>query len=218
MKRVLRKQLKEDEFVTTFNKVVDFIKKHTKTIIAGVALILFALIVLVGVKFIKSQAEKKESVLLTEILQLSSDLEGSPENVKALESLGGKGKFSRLAYIHLATHWVGKNELDKAMAVIEKMPKNKKDLFYYQAQDLMAQIHIKNGNFDRAIEIYNTIEEENPGEYSLDVVLFHRAEAHEGKGEKEKALELYRRIKNDFPGTYYGLDASGKVEELERKK
>jgi len=216
MKRVVRKQLKEDEFVTTVNKVINFLRKHMRELIAAGALILFALILFTGLKIIRTMTEKKESALLTEILQLSSELKDNPENVKALEDLGGEGKFSRLAYIKLAAYCLSEGELDKAMTVLEKIPMNRKDLFFYQAQDLMAQIHIKNGNYDKAIDIYKKIEEENPEDYSLDVVLYYRAEAHERRGETEQALEIYRRLQNDFPGTFYGLDASRKAEELER--
>jgi hypothetical protein len=44
------------------------------------------------------------------------------------------------------------------------------------------------------------------------------AEAHEGKGEFDVALELYKRVQADFTQTYYGVDASQKVTELEEKK
>jgi outer membrane protein assembly factor BamD (BamD/ComL family) len=90
-------------------------------------------------------------------------------------------------------------------------------LFYYQAQDLLAQTFINQNDFERAIEIYKTIESESPKSYFLDAVLFHRAEAHEKKGEIEEALELLKRIKEEFPQTYYGYDATAKITELEQK-
>ena len=83
---------------------------------------------------------------------------------------------------------------------------------------MLAQIYIDSKEFDKAIEIYKTIEEDEQKDYALDAVLFHMAEAHEGKGELDVALELYRRVQTDFSQTYYGFDASQKVTELEAKK
>jgi len=67
-------------------------------------------------------------------------------------------------------------------------------------------------------EVYKEIEEENSKNYTLDPVLFHRAQAHEQKGEIEEALALYRRVQDEFSQTLYGFDASQKVKELEEKK
>jgi len=153
-----------------------------------------------------------------QIFNIGSELNNNPENADKLEELAGSGRFSRVAYIVLATHWVEKGELEKAEASLEKMNKSPKDIFYYQAQDLLAQIHSKQKNYDKAIEIYKKIEEENPKEYSLAVILFHRAEVLEEKGEIEGALAFYKRVQEEFPQAYYSLDASRKIRELEAKK
>lgn len=108
--------------------------------------------------------------------------------------------------------------MDKALDLLAKLSPGRKDLFYYQAQDLMAQIYIEQKNYDKAIDIYKKIEEENPKEYTLDVVLFKMAQAHEKKGEIKEALALYNRVKDEFPQTYYGYDASKKAEKLGSKK
>ena len=108
--------------------------------------------------------------------------------------------------------------MEKAQIYLEKIPKKPKDLVFYQAQDLLGQIHFKRKDYDKAIEIYRAIEEDDPESYSLDVVLFRRAEAHEEKGETDEALALYRKIQQEFSQTYYGFDASQKISKLESKK
>jgi len=218
MKRIKRKQLKEDEFVTTVNKIMRFLQKRTKEIVAFVVLILFAILVFIRIRLIKAHQSENESQVLAQIFSLGSELNNNPENVEKLEELAGSGRFSRVACVVLATHWVGKGELEKAKASLEKMNKSPKDIFYYQAQDLLAQILSKQKNYDKAIEIYTKIEEENPEEYSLAVILFHRAEVLEEKGETEEALAFYKRVQEEFPQSYYSLDASKKIRELEVKK
>jgi len=218
VKRKKRKQLKKDEFVSTVNKFVRFVQEKTKELMALFCLILIVVLIFFGVKLVTKQNEKKENRLLTQILNIQSELNDNPENVAKLEELAGGGKFSRLAYIFLASYWVEKGDYDKALTFLERIPKSRKDLFFYQAQDLVAQIHFRRKNYDKAIEIYKGIEEEDPREHAMDVILFHRAEVHEEKGEIEEALALYKRIQDEFPQTYYGYDASQKIRKLETKK
>ena len=218
MKRKKRKQLKEDEFVSTINKIVRFIKERTKELVALVVLIAAVLLIFAGLKFITGENRKKESRLLTQILNLHADLNDNPENVAQLEELAGDGKFSRLAYLLLATYYMENGESDKAQGYLEKMPESRKDTLYYQAQDLLAQIHFKSKDYDKAIEIYKKIEEEDPKDHSMDVILFHRAEVHEEKGEFEEALALYKKVQEEFSQSFYGFDAAQKIRKLETKK
>jgi predicted negative regulator of RcsB-dependent stress response len=218
MKRIKRKQLKEDEFVSTVNKIFRFVKERTKELVALVVLLAALLLIIAGLKFVTGENRKKESRLLTQILNLHADLDNNPENVAQLEELAGDGKFSRLAYLLLATYCVENGDYDKAQSYLEKMPENRKDTFYYQAQDLLAQIYFKRKNYDEAIEIYKKIEDDDPKDHSLDVILFHRAEVHEEKGEFEEALALYKKVQEGFSQTFYGFDAAQKIRKLEAKK
>ena len=218
MKRKVRKKLKEDELVTTVNKIFHFIQERAKKLMALVLGILFIVIIFAGMKFIQAKNKKNESRLLTQIINLHSDLNNKPENLARLEELAGDGKFSRLAYILLATYWMENGGSDKARSFVEKIPETPKDFLYYQAKDLLAQIHFKSKNYDKSLEIYKKMEEESPKGYSLDAILFHRAEVYEEKGEIEQALAFYRRVQDEFPQTFYAYEASRKIGKLEREK
>lgn len=218
MKRIKRRQLKEDEFVTTVNKIVRFVKERTTELVALSVLLFVVGVVFAGVRIVKGQSGERQSRLLAQVLDLRSGLDSHPENEAKLEALAGGGEFSRMVYLLLANHWVEKGEDVKAKTFLEKMPEDKKDIVYYQAQDLLAQILLRQKDYDKAINIYKKIEGENPKAYSLDVILFHRAEVHEKKGEIAEALILYKRVQDEFPQTYYSFEASQKVRELEAKK
>lgn len=218
MKRKFRKKLKEDELVTTVNKIFHFIQERTKKLMALVLGILFIVVIFAGMKFIKAKNKKSENRLLTQIINIHSDLNNKPENLARLEELAGDGKFSRLAYVLLATYWMENGDSDKARSFVEKIPETPKDFLYYQAKDLLAQIHFKRKEYDKSLEIYKKMEEESPKDYSMDVILFHRAEINEEKGDVEQALALYRRVQDEFPQTFYGYEASQKVGKLETKK
>jgi len=217
MKRKTRHHLKEDQFQKIVSQSVDFIRDHTKEISMAGAGLAIIILVFVVIQVINVQNLKKQNVILDQIRILSSEVADKPENLQELENLAGNGRFSRIAYLELAKYWFERDDYAKTQSYLENI-KGKKDLFYYQAQDLLAQVFINQNDFDKAIEIYKTIENENPKNYVLDAVLFHRAESHEKKGETEEALTLFKRVKEEFPQTYYGYDATAKVTELEQKK
>lgn len=218
MKKVIKKRLKEDELVSTFTKALDFAKKRSRELIIAASVVVVLLLAIFIINFIKAQAVKKDSRVLADILEIDSQLKDDPAKVADLEALAGDGKFSRIAYLKLASYWIANGDAEKAKTYLEKIQNNRKDLTYYQAQDMLAQVYLRAKDYDEAIEIYKTIQEEDQKEYAMDAILFHMAEAHEGKGEWNAALELYRRVQTDFSQTVYGYDASRKISELEDKK
>ena len=218
MKKVLRKRLKEDELVSTMTKLVTLVKKWSKQIIMGVTAVIVIILAILISNTIKAQAVKRDSRLLGDILEISTQLNDNPEKVADLEALAGSGKFSRIAYLKLAAFTIEQGDSGKAKFYLEKMTDDRKDITYYQAQDMLAQIFIRDKEYDKAIAIYKTIEEEGQKDYILDSVLFHMAEAHEGKGELDIALEIYLRVQEEYAQSSYGVDVSKKVTELEGKK
>ena len=120
MKRKIKRRLKEDELVTTVGKVVGFTRKRSKEIISGALVLALAILIFVGVRFVKAQNIRKESKMLGQILTLYTDLETKPENMERLEEVAGKGKFSRLAYILLANHWIENEDFSKAEELVKQ--------------------------------------------------------------------------------------------------
>jgi predicted negative regulator of RcsB-dependent stress response len=218
MKRATRKHLKEDKFQKTITNMVDFSREHQREISfagVGIAILILAFIV---VQMIGAQKMKEENQALDQIFALSSELRANPEKIEELEELAGRGKFSRIGYLELAKYWFEKEDFAKVNPYLGEILKGKKDLIFYQAQDLMGQVYISQNDYDNAIALYGKLEEENPKEYVLDAVLFHKAHALEKKGEIQEALVLYKRLQEEFSQTYFGYEASAKVLALEEKK
>ena len=218
MKRVVKKHLKEDEFVSTMTKIWRFIQARTKEIIIGVAVVVFIGLLYTGIRFIRAQQIRKESRLISQMLELRSTANAKPENLAALEKLAGSGKFARLGHVLTATYWVEQGDLEKAKESLGKIKSSPRDFTYFQAQDLLAQVNSMQKDYDQAIAIYTKIEEAKPKDYCLDAVLFHRAEALEAKGSKPEAVALYKKIQEQFPQSYYGYDAGERARKIEAAK
>lgn len=218
MKKVVKKQLKGDEFVSTMNKVLQFLQAKLKLILIGLGAVAAAGVLYAGVRFIQAQQVRKESRLLSELLELRSTLTTEPENVAELEQLSGGGKYARLGYVLLATHWVENGNPSKARETLERIKSAPRDFIYFQAQDLLAQVSALERDYDQAIALFNEIEEEKPKAYSLDAVLFHKAETYEAKGDIEEALALYKKVQEEYPQSYFGFDAAEKARKIEAAK
>jgi predicted negative regulator of RcsB-dependent stress response len=218
MKKVVKKQLKEDEFVDTMTKIWRFVQARTKEIIIGAAVIVFIGLLYTGIRFIRLQQTRKESRLISQMLELRTTANSKPEDLVALEKLAGNGKFARLGYVLTATYWVEKGDLEKAKESLDKIKSSPQDFIYFQARDLLAQVNSIQKDYDQAIAIYTKIEEAKPKDYCLDAVLFHKAEALEAKGSKPEAVALYKKIQEQFPQSYYGYDAAERARKIEAAK
>ncbi len=218
MKRIERKQLKEDELASGLTRFLSFIKKWTRELIIAGGVVVLLLVVFGISQLVKAHNLGRENRIITQILSLREDAEKQPGNLSKLEALAGHGKFSRLAYIELATYWFDRGDLAKARADLEKIGGIPKDMLFYQAQDLLGRVYLGQKAYDQAVEIFKKIEKDNPKVYPMDAVMFHEAEALEQKGDRPAAVALYKKIQEQFPQTYYGYDATQRLSKLEAGK
>ena len=218
MKKDLKKHIKEDEFISDVGKFVNAVRTYKKEIFMGLSVVAALAVLVLAVRWVQSLGMRRTSATIGQMLSLRQELEEKPESLAQIEQMAGKRKTSRMANLLLATHWVEKGDLAKARACLEKMDMKPKDLLSYQGRDLLGQVYALQKEYDRALDIYKKLEEEKPGAYTLDVILFHKAEVLALKGAKDEALELFKKIQADFPQSYYSLEAAEKARRLESAK
>ncbi len=221
MKRRERKHLKEDEFVSTLTKLIRFLRQWQREVkIVGLSL-LAILVLMAGIQVVRNRSIHRANKQLATILKLQSELESKdlsakeePSEIAELERIAGRGKFSRVAYIFLANYWVKKGDLNRAQTYLEKFPERPKDIFYYQAKDLLGQVLMWRQEFDRAIALFESLEKEKFSSYPREAILLHLAEALENKGDKAKALEKYRQVQDQFPNAAYFWNVADRIRRL----
>ncbi len=218
MKRKIKQQLKEDEFVSGFTRILGQVAAWKKEIIiAGV--VLAGLVALwLGFLFLRGLQASKQSAVLGRIQTLRADLDKNPASVSQLEALTVKGKYARVAAAELASYWVEKGDLGRAEKALMAVKNTSRDFYYYQSQDMAGQIAALKGDYEGALKIYQAIEDAKPKDYMLDAALFHKAEVLEKKGDAAGALKLYKKIQTDYSLSYYGYDAGLRVRKLEPAK
>lgn len=215
MKRDIKKHMKEDEFVSGVTHILRFFQTHHKTLAAVLGGIAAVFLLVLGVRYLRAQTLMKQSRVVSELLSLRADLDKDPQKLADLEKKSGDGKFERFGYVLIGTYWIDKGDLAKAETAFRKIKDRPRDLTYYQAQDLLGQVAVLRKDYDAAVKIFEAVEKDNPREYALDAILYHKAEALEKKGDKAGALALYKKLQETYSQTYFGYDASVKVRKLE---
>ncbi|RPJ01247.1 MAG: hypothetical protein EHM31_06285 [Candidatus Aminicenantes bacterium] len=218
MKRTERHHLKEDEMAHGVHWTVEFIRKYRREITVVGAALAFAAVVFVVLLAVRANARSRMSRAVGEVSALAAEVSQKPEKLADLEKLAAKGRTARLASLELARHWAEKADWAKAESVLDRLPAGSKDLLYYQAEDLKAQVALGKRDFDKAIAIYKKMADEKPKIYPLDAILFHLAESHELKGDTTAAVELYKKLQADYSQSYFGYEASLKAGKLEVRK
>jgi len=218
MKRTERHHLQENEMRHGLSWLVEFVKKWQKELTIVAAAAAFAAVVLLALVLVRARGRSVQSRVIGEVGAAAAEAAQKPEKLAELEKLAGEGRYARLANLELAKYWTERGEWAKAEAALGRMPGSRKDLLYYQAEDLKAQVACGKKEYDKAIAIYRKVRDEKPKVYPLDAVLFRLAETHELKGETKEALEVYKKLQEEYSQTYFGYEASLKVGRLGLQK
>ena len=218
MKRTERHHLQENGMSHGLSWLVDFAKKWRKELTIVGAAAAFAVVVFAALVLIRSHSQSVQSRVVGEVGALAAEAAQKPEKLAELEKLAGSGRYARRANLELAKYWAERNDWAKAESFLGRIPASRKDLLYYQTEDLKAQVAVGKKDYDRAIAIYRKVRDEKPKVYPLDAVLFRLAESHELKGETSAALEIYKSLQTDYAQTYFGYEASVKAGRLGLKK
>ena len=218
MKRTERHHLQENEMRHGLSWLVEFVKKWQKELTIVAAAVAFAAVVLMALVLVRAHGRSVQSRVVGEVSAVAAEAAQKPEKLAELEKLAGEGRYARLANLELAKHWLERGEWAKAEAALGSMPGSRKDLLYYQAEDLKGQVACGKKEYDKAIAIYRKVRDEKPKVYPLDAVLFRLAETHELKGETKEALEVYKKLQEEYSQTYFGYEASLKVGRLGLQK
>ena len=171
-KKITRRQIRQpDEFFSTTEHLLLFVRDHLKKIVVGVGIIvvIVAAFVLFRIWEEKKENEAQQKLnLAMEMVQLVSSpyREGSPVEYK--------------------------NALTKMEEIVKAFPRTSSGKF---ALLYKGNIHLKLGEFDEAIKAYDAFLSQSGSErlYNL-LALEGLGYAYEGKKDYGKAIEAYQRI------------------------
>lgn len=231
-RRITRKQMKKDEFVSTVSKITVYVEEHWKAFTYGAgALAAVILIVFLSVVYMQHREEKLKQTLNRGIEYFHAPIAGESEQTTAsiLPSFKTEKErceealkifkeiltdaprskvaplalyYSGLSHFHLEMYKEAATDLEKFLEQAEGT------LLRDVARSSLAQAYFKEKNYESSAKIWSELAEDQTALYPRADALLHLAEVKVAQGSREEALEIYKKIIDEFPGTVAAMEAS----------
>lgn len=234
-RRLTRKQIKQDEFITLFDKIVHWLTDNWRqtTIILGSAIGLMLLIW--GVSALLSSRSNAAGLVLAQAIDTYTAPVGpdapkeakikfgtDTERLSEAEKLFQKVKSSyyltpeaKLASVFLATIAADRGDRDGAIRTLTAIAsKRSADPVVRLATLALIRLRLAKGE---AGQLVSELEEMAAGKdprLPRDAAIFELARVREQEGKPAEAAKFYRKLVEDFPDSAYRMDAEQRLKAV----
>ena len=226
MRRLTRKKLKQDEFVTIVDQMMDWAQDNWKVLVISLAAVCVVFLGWWGVSSFKGHREAKASFAVNEAVQLYQADEASgtpkPEDLKAaqtkfedvLKRYGGTDQ-GDVARLYLARIALETNDVTRARTLL-------KELVHRHAGDAVGRVAMLNLiglriNAGEAAEVAKDLEAMVSGKDNRlprDTAMYELGRALLSEKKPEKAKGYFQKLVKDFPNSPYGRLAQEQIRQL----
>jgi TolA-binding protein len=241
LKKQLKRQIKQDEFLTGVQHASKWVKEHDKPLrIGGLAVIVVAALAALGFYFQSTRAREAHEALGEALKIYEAPVAGEPgadpnappgstypnaqeKFKKAAAAFDGVGRrFSSSASGQRARYFAGLcriqlGEYDAAEKILDEVAsiKGGDGLTPALAKMALADLQKRRGSLDEAVEAYRKLTEDASLPLPRDYALMQLASTLEEAHRAAEARDVYRRLTEEFPGSVYASDARQRAEYLE---
>lgn len=217
-RRITRKQLKQDEFISTADTVVSWVVDNWRPLAFGLAA-LCAVIVLWwgGTRWSSSRIDHASYLLHQAVTELEdgTDAAGAEEKLNEVIKRYGRSEQADMAKIYLARLELGRDNVDAARPLlVEVADRRAGDAVGRVAVIDLIHLQISAGE---ASEVAPQLEAMVSGEdprLPRDVALYELGELYVDGDDVERARSYYQRLVDEFPESPYRAQASQRLSEL----
>ncbi len=230
-RRITRKQMKKDEFVSTVSKIAMYIEEHWQLFAYGIGAIAVNILIIFSTVYYLNYKEENLVRVLNQGIEyfhapisvesdqniasieptFKTEKERYQEALKIFQQILEEAPRSRVAA--LALYYSGLSHFH-----LEMYPEASKDLeeFIAQAEETLlrdvarsslAQAYSRGDNYEASARVWSELAEDQTSLYPQADALLHLAEAKAAQGKTEEAMDIYKRIVNEFPGTMAAMEA-----------
>ena len=239
IKKITRKQLKQDEFISGMNKFTYFMQENWKPFAFGLGAVLVICLLIVAWRAYTERTSARAMRLLDQGLEafqgrvLSSGEEASVipgertfaseeekyrEEIQAFENVidkypnTGAGRTARyyLALSHLG-NFKTEEGLEQLDGIIESSPDS---LLGALALNTYAMVLEGQSRYEEAVKKYTTLLEQEGRYIPGDVILFKLGQCQLKLGNKAEAEKQLKRLSEDYPDSSYQFEAEKLLKEV----
>jgi tetratricopeptide (TPR) repeat protein len=233
--RLSRKEMKQDEFVATMGRGVDYASHHVRQIVLGVVAVTLVGAVLVAGRFWLQSREDKAQELLDGAIRLAeapidpsapkpddaetpSFADEATRRAKArsafeqVRSRHSRSAAADVAGLYLASMALDENKPEEARELWQQyLADHPRDFLSVGARVSLLHLDRQQGKLDEvAAELRKMLDDaERP--LPEDVVLWELAQTLEAQGKAEEAKPLLQRIADEFARSAYHVEAQTKL-------
>lgn len=231
-RRLTRKQIKQDEFITFVDKAVHWMGSNWRQAAMGLGGALVLAMVVWGVRaFLDSRGGAAGEALGKAIatyaapvgtaapaeakLKFATDTERLTAAEKAfgvVTSKYGLTSESRLARLYLARIAMDRNDKEKAIREFSELAsKHSDDPVVRLAMLNLVRLRVAKGEGSQLVKDLEAMVSGKDPRLPQDLALFQLAQLWEHDGKPEEASKLYRKLASEFPESPYRSEAQQKA-------
>jgi tetratricopeptide (TPR) repeat protein len=237
----LKKQIKEDEFVTWFAKTEAAIESHSDQVKVALIVVLVLAVGAGALTYFRSQRDQgaAEAMRVAEETfraPLTSDASAAaatgPKFASAEEKYRqaltqfesvdrsyGSHRLGERARYYAALCRIQLGQLDEAEAALKTLASDRggSALEPDLARLALADVQRRKGQLDQAADTYKQVVEDQKSALPRDHALMNLAQLYEKAQRVDEALAAYQRLTQDYPSSAYASEAQRRVEYLKAR-
>ncbi len=217
-KKITRKEIKQDKFVTYYFKALELYRTRQKEITYG----LLAVVVLIAFGFYyvssKRAAEQKAAVELARAKAAYAD-ENYDVAIDVLTQLTNNfssTKSAAVGTIYLARAFLAKKDYDQAEAYFQKYLDDYGDdpILSLAAYEGIAVTYDERGDYARAAELYEKAAQKFPDSFKAPELLLAAGRCYKAADKKEDARRVLKKVVEKYADSQSVNDAKMYLAEL----
>lgn len=211
-KKITRKELKQDQLVTTYFKVVEYLKNNRRLVSGTITGIVIAAIVVVIYLNNRRSQNAEATTELAQVLQMFDGgayqvaINGDPaHNITGLKSIVdnyGSSEAGERAKVYLGDCYYYLGDYDNALKYFKDYDGSDR-LLEASALAGVAEVYETKNDYAKAGEYFERAAARDSKNFLAPQYLVGAARDYIKAGKKERAIDLLTRVQRDFPNSPY---------------
>ncbi len=221
MRRVTRKKLKQDEFVSIVDQMIHWFSENWRPVAAAAAAVVAVFLLWWGLSAWSGHRTAAASEALAQAMeqldtaQTPEDREDAEAALREVIDRYGRTAQADEARVVLARLLAEDGKIDEARQLLTKVAQKRKDSPTVRVATLdLIGIQVSSGQAAEVIPQLEAMVTGKDPRLPRDVALYELAEVHIAEGNPSKAKEYLQKLMEDFPESPYARQARQKLQEL----
>ena len=210
-KKITKRQIKEDKFVTAYFKAVDYLKENANKVLTGVVAVCAVVLIVAFIQKSKRTAELNAS---EELAKATAEiaLKNSQKAIDALldmsENYSGTKSAERGVYLLAHTYYENK-DYERALETFKKFMDDygNDEILTSSAYTGMGACQEQLGKYIEAAKIYEGAAKKHNKHFHAPQQLMNAGRCYTLANEKDKAKKCYEKLLEEYPKNGFKVDA-----------